>query len=200
MTVGGIAPGAAIGDPVVWWGKAPALESIAHYLVGDAIVRGSGATRWVRIAEVSGQFFSAFGLPPSIGRDFQPTDGAARQPVALLSYALWETNFKGTSTPVGATIRVNGVTYDVVGVAPGTSTFRRQLKCGSSGFGLDHSPKRRRWNGRCTPTCPEPESSGVGRSATRRRVNSTASASVDRNLSPRRIASSHPRPASHTVV
>jgi len=69
---------------------------------------------------VSGNYFSALGLRPTLGRFLRP-DEAERpgtEPVAVISYSLWQTRFGGAADVVGRTIRVNGRELMVVGVAP----------------------------------------------------------------------------------
>jgi putative ABC transport system permease protein len=69
---------------------------------------------------VSGNFFSALGLQPARGRFFRP-DEALRpgsEPVAVISYAFWQSRYSGAEDIVGRIIRVNGREFTVVGVAP----------------------------------------------------------------------------------
>jgi putative ABC transport system permease protein len=70
-------------------------------------------------AQVTGNFFSIFGVVPQQGRFLIPSDdepGAAR--VAVISSALWGRRFGSDPEVVGKTISLNGDAYAVVGVAP----------------------------------------------------------------------------------
>jgi putative ABC transport system permease protein len=71
---------------------------------------------------VSGGFFETFGVRPSLGRLFTDTDdrrgGGADGPVAVLSYAFWQRQFGGAPVVVGRPLRLSGVPFTVVGVAP----------------------------------------------------------------------------------
>jgi predicted permease len=69
---------------------------------------------------VSGNYFSSLGLHPAAGRLLGPEDAAAPGglPVVVISFDYWKNRFAGAASAIGATIRVNGETLSVVGVAP----------------------------------------------------------------------------------
>ncbi|HEY9427799.1 MAG TPA: ABC transporter permease, partial [Gemmatimonadaceae bacterium] len=79
-----------------------------------------GAASRVWGEEVSGNYFTVLGVAPALGRTFIP--GAERtraaEPVAVLSYALWQRAFGADSGVVGREVRVNGYPFTVIGVAP----------------------------------------------------------------------------------
>ena len=69
---------------------------------------------------VSGNYFKALGLTPTLGRFVRP-DEAERpggEPVAVISYALWQSRLGGAQDAIGHPIRVNGRELIVIGVAP----------------------------------------------------------------------------------
>jgi len=75
--------------------------------------------------QISANGLSVFGQKPAAGRDFIPADerpGAA--PVAMLTYALWETRYGKDPSVIGKTIRINEVPTVVIGVMPATMQFR----------------------------------------------------------------------------
>ncbi len=80
---------------------------------------------------VSGGYFPALGLSPSVGRLLGPDDDrvAGAHPVVVLSHSYWSTRFGADPTVVGDTLVVNGDPMTVVGVAPegfsGTTTLDR---------------------------------------------------------------------------
>jgi len=69
---------------------------------------------------VNGEFFSALGVTPALGRVFTAADDEApgRSPVVVLSYGTWQREFGGRSDIVGRTLRLNGAEFTIVGVAP----------------------------------------------------------------------------------
>jgi predicted permease len=63
---------------------------------------------------VSGEFFSTLGVSPALGRTLIPTDRAA----AVISYGFWQRRFARSADALGRKIRLNGVVFTIVGVAP----------------------------------------------------------------------------------
>ena len=73
----------------------------------------------VQYAIVSSNLFSVLGTPPALGRDFNASDdGRATAHGVIVSRRLWDRRFGGRRTLDGATITLDGVTRDVVGVLP----------------------------------------------------------------------------------
>jgi predicted permease len=69
---------------------------------------------------VSGNYFSALGLEPSLGR-FPTPDEVSRpgsEPVVVISDGFWKTRLGGASDVVGRRVRVNDQDLTVIGVAP----------------------------------------------------------------------------------
>ncbi len=70
-------------------------------------------------AYVSGDYFSALGVPAVLGRALEPSDdqpGAA--PVCVIGYGLWRRLYGGSQDAIGRAIRENGNEFQIVGVAP----------------------------------------------------------------------------------
>lgn len=71
---------------------------------------------------VSRDYFSLLGVSPARGRAFSNDEfqvpGAS--PVAVLSHQFWQTRFGGDPDILDRTIRMNGIPYSIVGVAPPT--------------------------------------------------------------------------------
>jgi len=88
-------------------------------LKGLAVGVGEG-TRVRSVAIVSAGFFGFFDAPPVLGRYYTPTEDAPPDPapVAVLSHALWTTQFGARRDVLGATLRIDAVEYTIIGVAP----------------------------------------------------------------------------------
>lgn len=69
---------------------------------------------------VSGNYFTALGLTPSLGRFIRPdeADRPGSEPVAVISYGLWQSRLGGAHDAIGRSITVNGRDLIVIGVAP----------------------------------------------------------------------------------
>jgi len=69
---------------------------------------------------VSGNYFSALGLKPALGRFILPSEGdvPGADPVMVLAYSYWQTRFGGDPGIVGRKVSVDGKPITIVGVAP----------------------------------------------------------------------------------
>ena len=86
-----------------------------------------GASERVATALVSGNYFAVLGARAAAGRLLGDADEREGGPaVAVIGYAFWRRTFGGDPRAVGSTIRLNGHTFMLVGVAQrefrGTST------------------------------------------------------------------------------
>jgi len=69
---------------------------------------------------VSGNYFSALGIEPALGRTFAPDEGWVqnKDPLVVLSYKYWQKRFGGDRSIVGQTVQVNNHAFTIIGVAP----------------------------------------------------------------------------------
>lgn len=75
---------------------------------------------------VSAGYFRALGVPPFLGRDFEPSDDRFHGPhVVILSDTLWRRRFGGDAAIIGRKITLDDNSYTVIGVMP--STFENVL-------------------------------------------------------------------------
>jgi predicted permease len=70
--------------------------------------------------QVTGNFFQTLGVQPELGRGFRADEDRVpgRDAVVVLSHALWEKQFAGDRSVIGRVVRLNGIDFTVVGVAP----------------------------------------------------------------------------------
>jgi predicted permease len=101
-------------------GRVKSFASMAGAQRTSFNLTGLGEAERVQGRMVSANFFSTFGVPISMGRDFRPEDdreGAA--PTTILSYGFWQRRFSGVPDVLGKVITLNDKQYTVIGVAPG---------------------------------------------------------------------------------
>ncbi len=68
---------------------------------------------------VSANYFHALGVPPALGRDFQPADDVYNGPkVVILGNELWQRTFAGDRSIIGRQVRLDDDNYTVIGVMP----------------------------------------------------------------------------------
>jgi predicted permease len=70
------------------------------------------------ICRVTGNYFTALGVSPILGRDFTFDDDQPGHHVAILSYGFWQRQFGGMGKVLGATVLVSDVPYTIIGVMP----------------------------------------------------------------------------------
>jgi predicted permease len=68
---------------------------------------------------VTGNYFTELGIKPALGRLILPSEGKVpgSDPVMVLGYSCWQTQFGGDPSVVGKTVRVDGYPVAIVGVA-----------------------------------------------------------------------------------
>lgn len=73
---------------------------------------------------VSGNFFHVLGVEPSVGRGFRASEDkvAGRDRVAVVSHDFWLAHFNGATSAVGSKLRLNGIEFTIIGVAPAAFT------------------------------------------------------------------------------
>ncbi|MGA2729472.1 MAG: ABC transporter permease [Terracidiphilus sp.] len=101
----------------------PAFAELAAFQGGNTGlgVRRAGSTQPAESRNgefVSGNFFSTFGVGPSIGRVLNPSDDrVSAPPVAVLSFHAWKEKFNSDPTVVGSVFLFDNNPFTIVGVA-----------------------------------------------------------------------------------
>jgi predicted permease len=92
----------------------------ASLYVGEQFNVTSGDLERITGESVGATYFRTLGVAPVRGRDFDRAEdahpGAAR--VAILSHELWSRRFNADPSAIGRTIDLDGLPYDIFGVAP----------------------------------------------------------------------------------
>jgi predicted permease len=100
----------------------PEFEQLAAFQSGQNMMNvrvGNAMAKAERTEYVSGNYFSTFGVGAYAGRMLQPSDdvpGAA--PVAVLSYAAWQSAHAADLNIVGSTFYLQSHPVTVIGIAP----------------------------------------------------------------------------------
>ena len=97
------------------------LAGAAAYQAGEELAVGAGSdAQVVRATLVSGGFWHTLGARPAVGRFIADDEAhpATGDRVVVLGHALWQRRFGGDPAAVGATLRVRGQPYRIVGIAP----------------------------------------------------------------------------------
>jgi predicted permease len=112
----------------------PSFTGLAGYSENTPmpILRADGSTISADAAVVTGNYFDVLGVRPFRGRLITTQDdrGAGEGNVAVISHRAWRELFGGRPDALGATLRLSGSSYTVVGIAPPDFT----------GISLDSTP------------------------------------------------------------
>ncbi len=86
------------------------LVSVVAYGKGDHCV----------LSRVTGNYFSALGIQPALGRLILPSEGQSpgSDPVMVLGYAFWQRRFGGDKGIIGKQIQVDDHSMTIIGVTP----------------------------------------------------------------------------------
>ena len=105
------------------------FSGMSGFLQGAVTLTGFGKAVQQNLYLVSANYFDVLGIQPAAGRLFRADEDKipGGNTVTVLSFPLAERLFGGPNAALGHAVNFNGISYDVVGVAPsnfkGTQTF-----------------------------------------------------------------------------
>ncbi len=99
--------------------RAPALAGVVARFPMRLSMSSGDRTELVQGDLVSGTYFGVLGVGTVLGRPLTPADDRLGSPneVAVLSYDLWKNRFAMAPSVLNQTLRLNGRTFTIVGVA-----------------------------------------------------------------------------------
>ncbi len=98
----------------------PVFSGLAAYKPRALNMSADGQNERIYGEIVTGNYFDVLGVEARLGRTFLPEEDQApgRSPVAVLNHTFWENRLGARRDVIGETLRLNGVNYTIVGVAP----------------------------------------------------------------------------------
>src|SRR5215211_7416715 len=101
-------------------GQTRTLQGVGVMRADAVEIETAGESRPARALLVSGNLLDLLGVVPALGRRIVAADDRAGKPapVAMLSHTTWQRRFGSDPGIVGGTLRINGVTFTVVGIVP----------------------------------------------------------------------------------
>ncbi|HVY71668.1 MAG TPA: ABC transporter permease, partial [Verrucomicrobiae bacterium] len=107
-----------------WKHQQSVFEKFGVYSGNNFALAGAGEPVRLAGALVSAEVFAALRTQPEIGRVFgEDEDKPGAPPVAVISHALWQTQFGGRAEILNQTISLNGKPYTLLGVMPAGFDF-----------------------------------------------------------------------------
>lgn len=104
-----------------WRNRVNSFEQVAIFGAhdGGANLTGEGEAERIDALNVSSNFFQTLGVRAVVGRLFGPEhERNENRWVTVISSRLWKQRFEGAPDAIGKTIRINGKSFTVIGVAP----------------------------------------------------------------------------------
>jgi putative ABC transport system permease protein len=103
-----------------WRTQNHVFENIAAYSpAAEYTLTGTGSPERLRGAQITASFLNVLGVTPQLGRNFLPEEDQPTGPkAALLSDAVWRSNFGADRNVVGRVVALDDIPYTVVGVLP----------------------------------------------------------------------------------
>jgi predicted permease len=94
-------------------------SALLAFELGHGGLSTGGQSREFLFSYVSGNYFTALGIKPAVGRLFADGEGEAPGSgvTLVLGYSYWRERFGGDPAVVGSQVRINGTAATIVGVA-----------------------------------------------------------------------------------
>jgi predicted permease len=108
-------------DYADWRDRSEVFSGLAAYAWIPMALKVSGGSAEVISGQlVTGNYFSVLGVDPVLGRAFLPEEDQTpgTHPVVIISHGLWKRRFGLEREIVGRNVRLNGLSFTVIGVAP----------------------------------------------------------------------------------
>src|ERR1700744_3989363 len=99
------------------------FSAIGGYTLFGNELSGIGDPAQINDARLTAGVFSALGVQPRLGRVFTAQEDTSAAPVAVLSYATWQSRFHGDAQILGSKILLDRKPYTVIGVMPRSFEF-----------------------------------------------------------------------------
>ncbi len=110
-------------DFLDWRAQNQSFEHLVSYHDNSYTLTGVARATHVDAEIVGWDLLPMLGVNPEIGRGFTKDEEKRGTRVALISHALWESQFGADKGVAGRTIQLSGETFTVIGVMPGSFRF-----------------------------------------------------------------------------
>src|ERR1044071_3505087 len=113
----------SVPDIVDWQKQSQSFEQIAAFVSASLFLATGDETERVRAAPVSPEFLPLFRTNPIHGRLSQPDDFQRGKEPAVISYALWQRRFGGSTSVLNSKVILSGDATTIVGIMPPGFTY-----------------------------------------------------------------------------
>jgi len=108
----------ALGDVEQWRTQSRTFADMATFDAMSMTLSGAEGAEQIVVGSISPNLLSLLGVEPAQGRGFSTEEAEQRQRLVLISHRFWQARFGGSNDAVGATIVLNGVPSQIIGILP----------------------------------------------------------------------------------
>jgi putative ABC transport system permease protein len=108
----------ALWDVEQWRGQSQTFADLATFDTVSTLLTGADGVEQIVGASMSPNLLSVLGVRPLLGRSFSAEETERGQRLVLISHRFWQARFGGMSDALGATLVINDVPSQIVGILP----------------------------------------------------------------------------------
>jgi predicted permease len=105
-------------DVEQWRSQSRGFEDMATFDTVTTILNGADGPEQIPGASISPNLLSIIGVQPVKGRNFSIEEAEQRQRLVLISHRFWQARFGGSNDALGATIVLDGLPFQIIGILP----------------------------------------------------------------------------------
>ena len=108
----------ALWDVEQWQAQTQTFADIATFDTVATLLTSTDGVEQIIGASASANLFPLLGIRPVLGRSFSAAEADQGQRLVMISHRFWQTRFGGSRDALGATLVLNGLPSQIVGVLP----------------------------------------------------------------------------------
>ena len=108
----------ALWDVGQWRDQSQTFADMATFDTVSTVLSGADGVEPIVGASISPNLFPLLGVRPILGRSFSTGEAEQDQPIVLISHRFWQARFGGSNDALGATLVLNGLPSQIVGILP----------------------------------------------------------------------------------
>ena len=108
----------ALWDVEQWQRQGQSFADMATFDSVSTVLTGADGVEQIVGASISPNLLPLLGVQPVLGRSFSTEEAGQQQRLVLISHRFWQARFAGTHGALGATLVLNGVPSQIVGILP----------------------------------------------------------------------------------
>jgi putative ABC transport system permease protein len=105
-------------DVEQWRAQSQSFGDLATFDAMSTTLSEAEGAEQIVAGSISANLLSLLGVQPVNGRGVSTAEAEERQRLVLISHRFWQARFAGSNDAVGATIVLNGLPYQIIGILP----------------------------------------------------------------------------------